>query len=78
LAAGVPTVVGASKASGLFKDKENSLVVPQGDSIALADTILWAHQHPEELHAIGKAGRKLYETAFSNQVISDCFATLLR
>jgi glycosyltransferase involved in cell wall biosynthesis len=78
LAAGVPTVIGASKASGLFKDKENSLVVPQGDSHALATAILWAQQHPESLMAIGKAGRKLYETAFSNQIVTDCLATILR
>lgn len=77
LAAGAPTVVGVSEASGLFKDKENSLVVPQGDSHALATAILWAQQHPELLMAIGKAGRALYETAFSNQIVTDCLATLL-
>lgn len=77
LAAGVPTVIGASQASGLFKDKENSLVVPQGDSHALAKAILWAQQHPESLMAIGAAGRKLYETAFSNQIVTGCLATLL-
>lgn len=77
LAAGVATVIGASKASGLFKDKENSLVVPQGDSHALATAILWAQQHPQSLMAIGKAGRKLYETAFSNQIVTNCLATLL-
>jgi glycosyltransferase involved in cell wall biosynthesis len=77
LAAGVPTVIGSSKASGLFKDKENSLVVSQGDSHALAAAILWAQQHPELLVEIGEAGRKLYETAFSNQIITDCLATLL-
>lgn len=77
LAAGVPTVIGASKASRLFKDKENSLVVPQGDPCALATAILWAHQHPESLVAIGKAGRKLYEGAFSNQIVTDCLATVL-
>lgn len=77
LAAGVPTVIGANKASGLFKDKENSLVIPQGDSDALAAAILWAQQHPELLMAMGKAGRKLYETAFSNQIVADCLATLV-
>lgn len=77
LAAGVATVIGASKASGLFKDKENSLVVSQGDSHALATAILWAQQNPEALMEIGKAGRKLYETAFSNQFVTNCLATLL-
>ena len=77
LAAGAPTVIGASKASGLFRDKENSLVVPQGNSCALANAILWAHQHPDTLVAIGKAGRKLYENAFSNQIVTNCLATLL-
>jgi glycosyltransferase involved in cell wall biosynthesis len=77
LAAGIPTVIGASKASALFRDKENSLVVPQGDPCALAAAILWAYQHPESLVAIGKAGRKLYEDAFSNQIVTDCLATLL-
>ncbi len=78
LAAGVPTVIGASQASGMFRDKENSLVVPQGDPYALATAILWAHQHPESLAAMGKAGRQLYEDAFSNQIVTDCLATLLR
>lgn len=78
LAAGAPTVVGASKASGVFMDKENSIVVPQGNAQALADAITWAQQHPKELIAIGKAGRKLYEAEFSNAIISRRLAELLR
>lgn len=78
LAAGVPTVIGANKASDLFRDKENCLVVPQGDSHALAAAIVWAQQHTDALTAIGVAGRKLYETAFSNKIVTDRLATLLR
>lgn len=78
LASGAPTVVGASKASNMFKDKENSFVVPQGDAEALANAISWAQKHPEKLITIGLAGRKLYEAEFSNAVIARRLADLLR
>jgi glycosyltransferase involved in cell wall biosynthesis len=78
LAAGAPTVVGASKASGAFRHSVNSLVVPQGDGAALAEVISWAYAHPDRLAAIGKAGRKLYETEFSNDIIADRLAVLLQ
>lgn len=78
IAAGAPTLIGANRASGLFRDKENCLIVPQGDSHALATAIAWAQQHPAALAAIGAAGRMLYESAFSNKIITNRMATLFR
>lgn len=78
LAAAAPTIVGISKASGVFKDKQNCLLVPQGDSAALATAIRWAQQHPEKLHSIGTAGHNLYQSEFSNKVIASRLADVLR
>ncbi len=77
LAAGCPTVIGASLASDLFKDRENSLVVPQGNSGALAESILWAQKNPEKLAQIAHAGHELYKAAYSNQVIADLLQPIL-
>lgn len=78
LAAGAPTVVGASQASAIFTDKKDCLLVPQGNADALADAIVWAQKHPEKLAAIGIAGRALYEAEFSNAVIARRLAALLQ
>lgn len=70
LACAVPTLVGKNKTAGEgFKDKENCLLVPQGDAKAIAKAIAWAADHPKELKKIGKAGRKLFESNFSHEVI---------
>ncbi len=70
LACAAPVVIGRNRVmSEGFVDKKNCLVVPQGDAMALAHTIAWASEHPSELPAIGKAGRKLYEAHFSQATI---------
>ncbi len=70
LACAAPVIVGKSETLKLFSDKINSLVVPQADPRALADAILWAKNHPKQLTAIAREGRKLYETQFSQQIIA--------
>jgi glycosyltransferase involved in cell wall biosynthesis len=77
LAAGAPVLVGANKVSGLFKDKANCLLVPQHDAEGIRQAILWASTHPEELTEIGHAGRALYETHFSQNVINRQLAILV-
>lgn len=78
LAAGAPTLIGRNKVNAAFKDKENSLVVRQGQTQAIIDAILWAYEHPKELAAVGQAGRKLYENQFSEQVITKTLAKLVK
>ena len=70
LAMAVPCIVGENIATTDFVDKQNSLVVPQGDAAALADAIRWAFEHPKELARIGKRGRALYEKAFDEPTIA--------
>jgi glycosyltransferase involved in cell wall biosynthesis len=71
LACAVPTLVGKNQATKEgFVDKQNCLLVPQGDAKAVAKAIGWAADHPKKLQAIGKDGRKLFEARFSNQVIT--------
>ena len=77
LACGVPTLIGKSNASGAFTDKEDCLIVPQGDSAALAAKILWAYENRTKLAAIGKNGRKLYDRKFSNEVIAKKLSNLV-
>jgi glycosyltransferase involved in cell wall biosynthesis len=66
LACAVPALVAKNlTANEGFEDKKNCLLVPQADAKAIAQAIGWAADHPKELQAIGKNGRKLYEARFS-------------
>lgn len=78
LACEVPVLVGANEAtSSLFTDKQNALIVPQGDAAALARAISWAYKNPAELRQIAANGRKLYEKQFSTSAISKTLEALL-
>ena len=71
LACESPVIVGESDVVGeYFVDKKNALVVPQADSRALADAVLWAAGHPDELREIAAAGRSLFEAEFSAPAIA--------
>jgi glycosyltransferase involved in cell wall biosynthesis len=70
LAVGAPVVVGETAVESGFRDKVNCLLVPQANPAALAEAILWAADHQDRLHAIGKAGRALYEERYSQTVIT--------
>ncbi len=78
LACSVPTVVGSNVATdAYFKDKINSLVVPQKDVDALIATFEWAVENPRDLVAIAERGRKLYEREFSNDALARIIAPLI-
>jgi glycosyltransferase involved in cell wall biosynthesis len=70
MACGVATIIGASKASGIFTDKRDCIIVEQGNSVQLADAIRWGYEHPKELAHIAQKGRELYEKEFSIDVIA--------
>ncbi len=70
LATAAPVLIGENQVHEGFSDKQNCLIVPQADPKALAGAIAWAHEHPQELAQIGQAGRKLYETHFSQIIVN--------
>jgi glycosyltransferase involved in cell wall biosynthesis len=45
-------------------DGKEGRIVPAGDVDALAEAILWCHQHPEETRAMGGAARVRIERQF--------------
>jgi glycosyltransferase involved in cell wall biosynthesis len=78
LALGAPVLIGRNKVNEGFKDRVNCLVVPQADADAIKSAILWAKQHPKELSKIASAGRQLYESHFSQQIINEKIAKLVK
>ena len=77
LACQAPTVVGANKATNLFKDKQNCLLIPQQDAESLATAIVWAYEHPKQLREIALRGRLLYETNFSQKIVAKRLQAIL-
>lgn len=77
LASGVPTLVGANLESGVFTDREDALVVPQGDAAAVAAACAWAAEHPQELSELGRRGRELYERRWSRPQIARALGAAL-
>ena len=71
LAMGRPTIVGQNKESGVFRDKHDVLIVPQGDAKSLAETIRWAMNNGDALRRIGLNGQKLFSEKFSNQRLAE-------
>ena len=65
LAMGKPMVVGKIKHDYGFRDKENCLLVSQGNEKELADAILWCFENQKKLGEIGRNGLALYRTKFS-------------
>lgn len=78
LAQGRPTVVGQIDESAGFVNRENCLLVAQGDARALADAIRWAFENPDLLPAIGDRGRSLYLERLSIAVVTESLERLLR
>ncbi|HSW65731.1 MAG TPA: glycosyltransferase [Bacillota bacterium] len=78
LACAAPVVIGKNKVSNGFVDKQNCLLVPQGNAQALADAIAWASIHRSKLPAIGRAGRALYDERFSMRTISSMVETMVK
>lgn len=80
LACSAPVLIGRTKeteASKLFEDKNNCLLVAQGNANAIVDAVLWATTHRKELNDIGQAGNMLYRQHFSQTIINQKLASLL-
>ena len=69
LALAKPTIIGAIDEDVGFVDKQNCLIIPQGNSEALAEALRWAYNHQEDLAMIGEQGRVTYAERLSIKVI---------
>lgn len=78
LASGAVTMLGANNSTDEFTNHQNCLIVPRGNAQAIADEILWAYQHQDQLPSIAAAGRQVYEAHFSNQVVAQQLASMLQ
>lgn len=77
LASGKATVVGRIEEDYGFVDRENCLLVEQGDAEALAAALRWAHAHRDELATIGRRGQALYAERLSTRVIAERLVPLV-
>lgn len=51
--------------AGFIKNKQNGLLIPSVDANALADAMIYTVEHKDELPAIGKKARKIYDDYFT-------------
>jgi glycosyltransferase involved in cell wall biosynthesis len=72
-----PTIVGIIDKEYGFKDRDNALVVPQGDGEALAGAIRWSFENQDQLSDIGRRGQMLYLRKFSNDQVKDALLNIL-
>lgn len=79
MACAVPVLVGRNQVTAQqLHDKQDCLMVPQGDAPALADALAWAAQHPKQLRQIAQHGRKLYEAQFSHAALARQLCDLVK
>lgn len=71
LALGKLTIIGEIEEDHGFIDKENCLLIPQGNPDALAKALRWAYSHQERLCRIGEQGRAIYAEKLSIKVIGE-------
>lgn len=71
LAMAKPTVIGRTGEECGFIDRENCLLVNQGDERELTEAILWAYENQGKLHDIGLKGCELFRKKFSTEIIAD-------
>ena len=78
LALGKATVIGAIDEDIGWIDKDNCLLVPQGNSAALATALRWAFAQRSALPKIGKRGQTLYQQKLSVHTIAQRLCPALR
>jgi glycosyltransferase involved in cell wall biosynthesis len=78
LAMGKATAIGRTDQDHGFKDRENCILVDQGDAEALASAIAWAFAHRHLLGEIGQGGRELYVRDYSIDSIKPRLRTVLQ
>ena len=65
LALGKATVIGRIDTQFPFRDRENCLLVEQGNPESLRQALQWAAENRAQLDQIGKQGQQLYSRCFS-------------
>lgn len=65
LALGKATIIGTIDEATGFLDRDNCLLVPQGDAAALATALRWSFNHRDMLLDIGHRGQALYNERLS-------------
>jgi hypothetical protein len=71
LALGKPTIIGEIDEMHGFVDKQNCLLIPQGNPEALAEVLRWAYENRDQLEVIGEHGRSIYAEKLSIKVIRE-------
>ena len=74
---GRPVIIGKNEESHIWTDKKDALIVDQADPKQLADAIMWAKSHQDELEKIGQAGQDFYDKKLSNKVLVSELRALL-
>ncbi|MDD5723908.1 MAG: glycosyltransferase [Syntrophales bacterium] len=77
LAMGRPVIVGKTGDDYGFRDKENCLLVSQGDKEDLARAIRWCFENQDRLPMIGDGGGQLYRKRFSTDRIRKVLQEIL-
>ena len=77
LALGKPTIIGKIDEDFGLVDKQNCLLVPQGNPQALAQAIQWAFDKRHQLSTIGEQGRSIYSERLSVNVIRQLLSQTL-
>ena len=72
-----PVIIGKINDDYGFRDKENCLLVPQGNEKNLADALVWCFDNKEKLSLIGKNGLILYRNKFSIDFIKNIIEEIL-
>ncbi len=77
LALGKATIIGRIREDYGFIDRENCLLVEQGNAKSLAETLEWCFLNQRKLSDIGMAGKSLYEKNLSITTIKNKLITIL-
>ena len=77
LAMGKPVIVGTTGHDYGFRDKENCLLVSQGDEEELARAIRWCLENQDQLPVLGEHGLQLYRKHFSADRIQEILQWIL-
>lgn len=78
LATGTATVIGHLEVDYGFRDKQNCLLVRQGDAQSLAAAIRWAYENRDCLPEIGREGNRLFHEQFSSESVAEALSRFVQ
>ncbi len=77
IAMGRVVVMGRIDNMSGFEDKVNSLIIDQGSSAKLTESILWAYKNRDKLNGIELKARLLYDNKYSNEATAKVMKKIL-